>query len=98
MSSVPYVPPDTMKKVAATSGQSVSLEDLDLVFAAARGPNRAGTEMELNFWRFLRGARLVARIFTSRSKRRIQALRSSASKISLRRQKICVRRNSDEQA
>src|ERR1700683_2874971 len=82
-----------MKKVAATRGQSVNFEVLLLVFATARGPNRAGTEMELNFWRFLRGARLVTRIFTSRSKRRIRVLRSSASKILRFGKKACVERN-----
>jgi len=30
MSSVPYVPPETIKKVAATNGHSVSLMDLVL--------------------------------------------------------------------
>src|ERR1700732_4193735 len=47
MSSVPYVPPDTMKKVAATSGQSVSLA-VRLVWGIARVGNWAGRDTVLN--------------------------------------------------
>src|SRR5205807_5314022 len=48
ISSVPYVPPDTIKKVAATRGQSVSFATLFLVMWIAREGNCAGTDMELN--------------------------------------------------
>src|SRR5437588_8198389 len=48
ISSVPYVPPDTIKKVAATRGQSVSFATLFLVMGIAREGNCAGTDMELN--------------------------------------------------
>src|ERR1700732_1793771 len=47
MSSVPYVPPETMKKVAATSGQSVSLA-VRRVGEIARVGNWAGRETVLN--------------------------------------------------
>src|ERR1041385_7996479 len=50
ISSVPYVPPDTMKKVAATSGQSVNFATLFLVMETAREGNCAGTDIELNFY------------------------------------------------
>src|ERR1700690_3074925 len=48
MSSVPYVPPDTMKNVAATRGQSVSLAFL-LVVGSAREGDWAGRDKVLNF-------------------------------------------------
>src|SRR5690242_19591846 len=48
ISSVPYVPPDTMKKVAATRGQSVSFATLFLVIGIALEGNCAGTDIELN--------------------------------------------------
>src|SRR2546430_8372972 len=48
ISSVPYVPPDAIKKVAATRGQSVSFATLFLVMGIAREGNCAGTDMELN--------------------------------------------------
>src|SRR5271154_3841072 len=48
MSSVPYVPPDTMKKVAATSGHSVSFAFL-FVEVTARAGNWAGRDKVLNF-------------------------------------------------
>src|SRR5271155_5243490 len=48
MSSVPYVPPDTMKNVAATSGQSVSFAFL-FVEVTARAGNWAGRDKVLNF-------------------------------------------------
>src|SRR5579859_2450500 len=48
ISSVPYVPPDTMKKVAATRGQSVSFATLFLVIGMAWEGNCAGTDIELN--------------------------------------------------
>src|SRR5215831_16626240 len=47
ISSVPYVPPDTIKNVAATRGQSVSLIDL-FVVETARVGNCAGSDIELN--------------------------------------------------
>src|SRR5260370_42332553 len=50
ISSVPYVPPDTMKKVAATSGQSVSLAALFLGVGMAREGSWAGSDIELNFY------------------------------------------------
>src|SRR6266576_1307872 len=49
ISSVPYVPPDTMKKVAATRGQSVNFTTLFLVMETSREGNCAGTDIELNF-------------------------------------------------
>src|SRR6266568_2562729 len=49
-SSVPYVPPDTMKKVAATSGQRVSLATLFFAVGIARGAEAAGSDKELNFY------------------------------------------------
>ncbi len=48
MSSVPYVPPDTMKNVAATSGQSVSLA-VRLVWGIARVGNWAGEGYSAQF-------------------------------------------------
>jgi hypothetical protein len=48
MSSVPYVPPDTMKNVAATSGHSVSFAFL-FVEVTARAGNWAGRDKVLNF-------------------------------------------------
>src|SRR5258708_30973661 len=50
ISSVPYVPPDTMKKVAATSGQSVSLAALFFAVGIAREGSWAGSDIELNFY------------------------------------------------
>ncbi len=50
ISSVPYVPPDTMKKVAATSGQRVSLATLFFAVGIARGAEAAGSDKELNFY------------------------------------------------
>ena len=47
MSSVPYVPPDTMKNVAATSGQRVSFA-VRLVGEIARVGNWAGRDIVLN--------------------------------------------------
>jgi hypothetical protein len=49
MSSVPYVPPDTMKNVAATKGQTVNFATFFLVEEIAREGNWAGREMVLNF-------------------------------------------------
>src|SRR5580704_8320925 len=48
MSSVPKVPPDTIKNVAATSGQSVSFAFL-FVEVTARAGNWAGRDKVLNF-------------------------------------------------
>src|SRR5215472_1956736 len=48
ISSVPYVPPDTMKKVAATRGQSVSFATLFLVVGITREGYCAGSDNELN--------------------------------------------------
>src|SRR6202044_4216510 len=48
MSSVPYVPPDTMKNVAATSGHSVSFAFL-FVEVTARAGNWAGRAKVLTF-------------------------------------------------
>ena len=50
ISSVPYVPPDTMKKVAATRGQSVSFATFFLVIGIAREGNCAETDTELNLY------------------------------------------------
>src|SRR5712691_6311013 len=50
ISSVPYVPPDTMKKVAATSGQRVSLATLFFAVGIAREADVAGSDKELNFY------------------------------------------------
>src|SRR5882762_1942457 len=50
ISSVPYVPPDTMKKVAATSGQSVSLATLFFAVEMVREGSWAGSDIELNFY------------------------------------------------
>jgi hypothetical protein len=48
ISSVPYVPPDTIKKVAATRGQSVSLAMDLFVVETEREGNWAGSDIELN--------------------------------------------------
>src|SRR5215472_11821702 len=48
ISSVPYVPPDTIKKVAATRGQSVSFATLFLVVGITREGYCAGSDNELN--------------------------------------------------
>jgi hypothetical protein len=50
ISSVPYVPPETMKNVAATSGQSVSLAALFLAVGIAREGSWVGSDIELNFY------------------------------------------------
>src|SRR5467141_432880 len=50
ISSVPYVPPDTMKNVAATSGQSVSFAALFLVVGMTREVSWVGSDKELNFY------------------------------------------------
>src|SRR6266567_194169 len=50
ISSVPYVPPDTMKKVAATSGQRVSLATFFFAVGIAREAGVAGSDKELNFY------------------------------------------------
>src|SRR5580765_4281475 len=50
ISSVPYVPPDTMKNVAATSGQSVSFAILFFAVEIAGEEIRAGRDEELNFY------------------------------------------------
>ena len=50
ISSVPYVPPDTMKNVAATSGQSVSLAMDFFAVGIVREGYRAGSDKELNFY------------------------------------------------
>jgi len=47
---VPYVPPDTMKNVAATSGQSVSLVTLFFVLGIAWEGSWVGRDKELNFY------------------------------------------------
>src|SRR5467141_1594491 len=47
--SVPYVPPDTMKNVAATSGQRVNLAILFLVVEIVLAGSWAGRDKELNF-------------------------------------------------
>ena len=49
MSSVPYVPPDTMKNVAATRGQTVNFATFFFVEEIARERNWAGRVMVLNF-------------------------------------------------
>src|SRR6266446_2892162 len=51
ISSVPYVPPDTIKKVAATRGQSVSFADFFLADEMTREGKFAGTDMLLNLYR-----------------------------------------------
>lgn len=48
IASVPYVPPDTMKKVAATSGQSVSLATFLLAEGIAGEGICAGRDIVLN--------------------------------------------------
>src|SRR5215813_9344067 len=48
MSSVPYVPPDTMKKVAATSGHNVSFALVCCAVGIARAGSWAGNEIVLN--------------------------------------------------
>src|SRR5215467_10357042 len=48
MSSVPYVPPDTMKNVAATSGHNVSFVALCFAVGIARAGSWAGNEIVLN--------------------------------------------------
>src|SRR5579864_2063360 len=48
MSSVPYVPPDTMKNVAATSGQRVNLARFFLVLGRALDGSWAGTDTLAN--------------------------------------------------
>src|SRR5215470_6625671 len=48
MSSVPYVPPDTMKKVAATRGHNVSFAAFCFAVGIARAGSWAGNEMVLN--------------------------------------------------
>ena len=50
ISSVPYVPPDTMKNVAATSGQSVSFAILFFAVEIAWVGMGAGSDNELNFY------------------------------------------------
>ena len=50
ISSVPYVPPDTMKNVAATSGQSVSFATLFFAVEIAGEGIGAGRDKELNFY------------------------------------------------
>src|SRR5260370_22217948 len=48
--SVPYVPPDTMKNVAATRGQSVSLAILFFAWGIAWEGSWAGSDSVLNFY------------------------------------------------
>ncbi len=48
--SVPYVPPDTMKNVAATSGHSVSLAIFFFAWGIAREGSGAGSDNVLNFY------------------------------------------------
>src|SRR5260370_8223950 len=48
--SVPYVPPDTMKNVAATRGQSVSLAILFFAWGIAGEGSWAGSDSVLNFY------------------------------------------------
>src|SRR6266849_10318448 len=50
ISSVPYVPPDTMKNVAATSGQSVSFAILFFAVEIVRVGMWAGSDNVLNFY------------------------------------------------
>ncbi len=50
ISSVPYVPPDTMKNVAATSGQSVSFATLFFALEMVEEGICAGRDKELNFY------------------------------------------------
>src|SRR5258708_19338007 len=50
ISSVPYVTPDPMKNVAATSGQSVSLATLFFTLGITREGSWVGTDIELNFY------------------------------------------------
>src|SRR5260370_38675976 len=50
ISSVPYVPRDTMKNVAATRGQSVSLATFFLTVGITREGSWVGTDIELNFY------------------------------------------------
>jgi len=47
---VPYVPPDTMKNVAATSGHKVSLATFFLGREIAAVGNCVGSDNELNFY------------------------------------------------
>src|SRR5574341_613464 len=55
MSSVPYVPPETMKNVAATSGHSVNLSLLFAGEEISSDMRAAGTAESFNFFRFLLG-------------------------------------------
>src|SRR4029077_16125590 len=48
--SVPYVPPDTMKNVAATSGHKVSFATFDLALEIAWVGSAAGSDNVLNFY------------------------------------------------
>src|SRR5437762_9552812 len=50
ISSVPYVPPETIKNVAATKGQSVSLATFFFAGEIARAGNWAGKDNVLNFY------------------------------------------------
>src|SRR5258706_13268970 len=50
ISSVPYVPPDTIKNVAATSDQSVSLAAGFFLVGIARAGSRGGSVKEINFY------------------------------------------------
>ncbi len=50
ISSVPYVPPETIKKVAATSGQSVNLAEFFLAAEMTREGKVAGTDVLLNLY------------------------------------------------
>jgi len=47
---VPYVPPDTMKNVAATSGQSVNFAALFFAMGSAWEGIWAGSDKVLNFF------------------------------------------------
>src|SRR5580658_8801422 len=83
-----------MKKVAATSGQSVSFADFLFVWEITRGRAVAGSETVLNFCRFLLGrARLArAQVRSKFAQRRIQALRVRARKILLSAKDFCTPR------
>src|SRR5258708_20779866 len=71
ISSVPYVPPDTMKNVAATSGQSVSLATLFFTLGITREGSWEGTDIELNFY--------------SRTPKRKLALAAAVKRVRIRR-------------
>src|SRR4051812_24628436 len=89
ISSVPYVPPETIKNVAATKGQSVSLATFFFAGEIARAGNWAGKDNVLNFYsRSSLSERSV--IFPEQLRsRRIQGWRQHARKKCIRTQNVC---------